>query len=46
MIPRFLQSPDIWLTLFEDVATLSGNPKKAANWFMVEGASSYEGKRH
>ena len=22
--------------LFEDVATLSGNPKKAANWFMVE----------
>ena len=30
MIPRYLAA------LFEDVATLSGNPKKAANWFMVE----------
>ncbi len=31
-----LQNPDICPGLFEEVATLCGNPKKTANWFMGE----------
>ena len=33
---RSLQNPEHLAALFEEVATLCGNPKKAANWFMVE----------